>query len=113
MPYAGSLALLDLFEKTDTLVTACSRCNRVERHPVAILIKRHGRYFTVPELLHDLSHGCVKRGSVDQPDLCGVHCPDLPALFISRPTMVAPSSKATLTFNSGIDREHRSGWLQP
>jgi hypothetical protein len=51
MPYAGSLAPSDIFEN-GTLVTACSRCNTVERHPVAILIKRLGPRYTVPMLLY-------------------------------------------------------------
>jgi hypothetical protein len=35
MPYAGSLTLLDVAGKTDTLVIACSRCDRAGRYPVA------------------------------------------------------------------------------
>jgi hypothetical protein len=87
VPYAGSLALSDILEKTDTLVTACSRCNRAGRYPMTILIKQHGATYTVPLLLRDLSADCVKRGTVDQHDLCGVHCPDLPALFITKSTI--------------------------
>jgi hypothetical protein len=51
VPYAGSLALSDILEKTDTLVTACSRCNRAGRYPMTILIKQHGATYTVPLLL--------------------------------------------------------------
>ena len=54
MPYAGSLTLLDVAGKTDTLVIACSRCDRAEAYPVAMLIKKHGRSFPIPTLLHAL-----------------------------------------------------------
>jgi hypothetical protein len=49
---------------------------------MATLIERHGRSFPVPELLRELSVDCAKRQSVSQYDLCGVHCPELPAMFM-------------------------------
>jgi hypothetical protein len=78
----GSITLADVAARTDTLAVACSRCDRAGRYPVATLIGRHGGWFTVPALLRILSADCPKRQqSVSAYDLCGVHCPDLPALF--------------------------------
>ncbi|MDQ6740871.1 MAG: hypothetical protein M3021_11095 [Actinomycetota bacterium] len=61
MPYAGSLTLLDVTGKTDTLVIACRRCDRAGGYPVATLIERHGRSFPIPTLLHTLSRGLCRR----------------------------------------------------
>jgi hypothetical protein len=61
---------------------ACSRCERTGRYQMATLIERHGRSCPVPELLRELSVDCVKRKSISQYDLCGVHCPELPAMFM-------------------------------
>ena len=55
MPYAGSLTLLDVAGKTDTLVIACGRCDRAGRYPVATLIKKHGPKQPIPALLRMLS----------------------------------------------------------
>jgi hypothetical protein len=84
----SSFTLAEVAARTDVLAVACSRCDRVERYPLATLLKRHGRIFTVPDLLGELSKGCPKRGS----DLCGVHCPELPALFIEKPLPEEPSA---------------------
>ena len=48
------------------------------------LIARHGEDFGIPELLRMLSDDCPKRASVSAYDLCDVHCPELPALFLSK-----------------------------
>jgi hypothetical protein len=45
MPYAGSLTLLDVAERTDALVIACGRCERAGRYTVAALIEQYGRSF--------------------------------------------------------------------
>jgi hypothetical protein len=83
----GSFTLTEVAARTDVLTVNCSKCDRTERYPLAILIRRYGRIFTVPDLLGELSRGCPKRGS----DLCGVHCPELPALFIEKPLAEEPS----------------------
>jgi hypothetical protein len=41
-----------------------------------------GRSFPIPELLHELSVDRVKRKCIGQYDRCGVHCPELPAMFM-------------------------------
>ena len=58
MPYAGSLTLRDVAAETDTLVVACSRCDRAGRYPVATLIEKHGRSFPIPTLLRTLAADC-------------------------------------------------------
>jgi hypothetical protein len=62
---------------------ACSRCKRAERYNLDTLITRHGEGFGIPKLLRLLSKDCVKSASVSAYDLCGVHCPELPAFFLS------------------------------
>jgi hypothetical protein len=78
----GSITLADVAAKADVLDVACSQCERTGRYEVATLIERHGWLFTVPELLREVSIDCVRRASVSQHDLCGVHCPELAALFL-------------------------------
>jgi hypothetical protein len=51
---------------------------------MATLIARYGSDFTVQDLLRRLSDDCTKRASISVYDLCGCHCPDLPALFAVR-----------------------------
>jgi hypothetical protein len=77
----GSFTLTEVAARTDVLTVSCSRCDRAERYPLIILIKRHGRSFPIPMLLHELSKGCL------QNDLCGLSCPELPALFIEKPLL--------------------------
>jgi len=78
---AGSITLGAVAERTDVLAVACSRCERVGRYPLEGLIAKHGRAFDIPELLRRLSADCPKRTSISHYDLCGIHCPGLPALF--------------------------------
>ena len=75
----GSFTLAEVADRTDVLTVSCSKCDRAERYPLVILIRRHGRIFTVPMLLRELSKGCP----IDH--LCGLCCPKLPALFIEKP----------------------------
>ena len=83
MPYAGSLTLGDVAGKTDTLVITCGRCDRAGRYPVATLIEKHGQKHTIPTLLRTLSADCPKHTSLAAIyDTCGLHCPDLPKLFM-------------------------------
>jgi hypothetical protein len=63
---------------------ACSRCERAGRYSLGTLIARHGTDFGIPALLRLLSDDGPKRKSVSAYDLCGVHCPDLAALFVPR-----------------------------
>ena len=50
----GSFTLAQVAARTDVLAVACSRCERAERYPLATLIERYGRIFTVPLLLDEL-----------------------------------------------------------
>jgi hypothetical protein len=77
----GSITLEQVAGHTPTLAVACSRCDRAGQYNLDTLIARHGPNFGIPELLRLLSDDCPKRRSVSAYDLCGVHCPELPAYF--------------------------------
>jgi hypothetical protein len=79
---SGAITLAAVAAKTDTLVVACSRCERAGRYSLHTLIINHGRRFGIPSLLAKLAGDCPKRKSVRAYDLCGIHCPDLSALFL-------------------------------
>lgn len=81
---SGSITLGDVAQRTAVLAVACSRCDRAGRYPLNTLIARHGADFGVPSLLRMLSGDCPKRASISAYDLCGVHAPELSALFIPR-----------------------------
>ena len=80
----GPILLRDVAARTDTLKVACTQCERVARYRLESLIAQHGRRFGIPMLLRRLSEDCEKRSTVTAHDLCGVYCPDLPALFLGR-----------------------------
>jgi hypothetical protein len=82
----GSISLGDVADRTAVLNIACSRCERAGRDSVETLITRHGHWFGIPALLALLSADCPKRQATAASayDLCGVHCPDLPALFLPK-----------------------------
>jgi hypothetical protein len=48
---SGSITLADVAAKTPTLAVACTRCERTGHYPVKPLISRHGKSFSIPELL--------------------------------------------------------------
>jgi hypothetical protein len=79
---SGSITLADVAALTDTLVVACTRCERAGRYSLHTLIKRHGRRCGVPKLLVKLSADCPKKSSTTASDPCGAYCPDLPRLFM-------------------------------
>jgi hypothetical protein len=80
----GSITLGDVAEHTAVLAVACSRCERVGRYRLGILIPLHGADFGIPELLRLLSKTCPKRESLSAYDLCGVHCPELSSFFLGK-----------------------------
>jgi hypothetical protein len=86
----GSITLGDVAERTAVLNVACSRCERAGRYRLDSLITQHGADFGVPLLLRDLSANCPKRQSITVYALCGIHCPDLPALFLPPPDSEKP-----------------------
>jgi len=79
---SGSITLADVAERTAVLAVACTRCDRAGRYQLHALIERHRPACGIPELLRVLSADCPKRASVSTYDLCGIHCPGLPALFV-------------------------------
>lgn len=83
MAMTGSISLADVAARTDTLVVACTRCDRAGRYSVHTLIERYNRRLGVPRLLDMLSADCPKRKSLSAYDLCGIHCPELSTLFLS------------------------------
>jgi hypothetical protein len=84
----GSITLGDVAERTAVLAVACSRCERAGRYNLDTLIARHGVGFGIPALLRMLSDDCPKRKSVSAYDLCGIHCPELPSLFLGKSGLV-------------------------
>jgi hypothetical protein len=48
----------------------------------AVMRARHGADFG--ELLRLLSDDCPKRKSITVYDVCGIHCPGLPAFFLGK-----------------------------
>jgi hypothetical protein len=79
----GAITLGDFAAKTPTLNIACTRCERGGRVRLGPLIALHGSRCGIPTLLRLLSEDCEKRQLVSAYDLCGVHCPDLPGLFLN------------------------------
>jgi hypothetical protein len=59
---------LDDHDQTESVIT-------IDRN------SQHGSGFGIPELLHLVSKDCPKRESLSAYDICGVHCPELPAYF--------------------------------
>jgi hypothetical protein len=84
METSGSITLGEVAEHTAVLAVACSRCERAGRYRLDTLIARHGVEFGIPALLRLLSDDCPKRKSITVYDLCGIHCPELPAFFLGK-----------------------------
>jgi hypothetical protein len=78
---SGSITLGGVAARSDVLIVACTRCDRAGRYQVVRLIETYGAALPIPLLLRTLSADCPKRESVSHYDLCGIHCPGLPALF--------------------------------
>jgi hypothetical protein len=84
MATSGSISLSEVSEHTAVLAVACSRCERAGQCRLETLIARHGEDFGIPDLLRQLSADCPKRRSITVYDLCGIHCPELPAFFLGK-----------------------------
>jgi hypothetical protein len=78
---SGSIVLGDVAQRAKVLAVACSRCELTGRYLVADLVARHDASMSIPLLLRILSVNCPKQPADPHDDLCGIHCPDLPALF--------------------------------
>jgi hypothetical protein len=81
----GTITLGAVAERTEVLAVACCRCERAGRYKVATLIEKYGHACPIPLVLRTLSTECPRRTSISAYDLCGVHCPELPALFMRTP----------------------------
>jgi hypothetical protein len=84
MGSSGSITLGEAAEHTAVLTAGCTRCDRAGKYRLETLIARHREDFGIPDLLHLLSEDCPKRKSITVYDLCGVHCPELPAFFLGK-----------------------------
>jgi hypothetical protein len=84
MGSSGSITLGEAAEHTAVLTLACTRCDRAGRYNLDTLIARNGPAFGIPDLLRLLSGDCPKRKSITVYDLCGIHCPELPAFFLGK-----------------------------
>lgn len=81
---SGSIALGEAAKHTAVLTVACTRCDRAGKYRLETIITRHREDFGVQDLLRLLSDDCPKRNSVTVYDLCGIHCPQLPAFFLGK-----------------------------
>lgn len=73
----GGDNLINIAAGTDTILVACTRCDRTGRYPVSTLIARYGPRFAARDLLRVLSVGCPMRESVDPFAVCGLDFVDL------------------------------------
>ena len=81
---SGSITLGAVAERTAVLNVACYRCERAGRYRLDTLIAQHGLDFGIPQVLRLLSADCPS-APVSAYDLCGIHCPELPARFLNPP----------------------------
>lgn len=82
---SGSILLGQVADHLVTLEIACNRCERKGRAAVDRLMTQHGRLMSVPALLALLSADCPKRQAAKMHDVCGVHLPQLSAIFMPKP----------------------------
>jgi hypothetical protein len=84
-PTRGYLTLGEIADRTPTLEVACSRCDRRGRYQTASLIRQIGRDKPATDWLREISADCPRRldPSPSIQELCGIHCPDLPKLFLT------------------------------
>ena len=57
---SGSILLVDVANRTDTLDVGCNRCNRRGRLSTARLLGEHGPEMPMPDLLRLISADCPK-----------------------------------------------------
>jgi hypothetical protein len=76
------ISLSDVAQHLLELEIGCRRCERHEHLSLDRLVQECGGNFKIPDLLHALSGDCPKRLAGISSDLCGIYCPQLPALFL-------------------------------
>jgi hypothetical protein len=81
----SSITLGDLDGKLQMLEIACHRCDRRGLLRLERLIAEHGAGMGLPVLGQILAGTCPYAASVSINDRCGVHFPQLPALFPASP----------------------------
>ncbi len=79
---SGALTLGQVAGRTAALEVACRRCDRRGRYGVAGLVARHGAGMPMPALRRVLAGDCPRREARNVYDLCDVHFPELPKLFL-------------------------------
>lgn len=83
-PVAGFITLGQVAGRTAALEVACRRCERRGRYGTARLVERHGAGTPMPEMRRVLAADCPRWASRSISELCGVHFPELPGLFLVR-----------------------------
>jgi hypothetical protein len=81
---SGSILLGQVADHLVTLEIACNRCERKGRAAVDRLMTQHGPLMSIPTLLVLLSADCPKRQAAKMHDVCGVHLPQLSAIFMPK-----------------------------
>jgi hypothetical protein len=81
VPINGAYTLADVAARASVLNVACRHCDRRGRFNIARLIEAHGPDARMPDLKDVLAGNCPKLHSQVASDRCGVHFPDLVALF--------------------------------
>jgi len=78
----GCLTLNDIAGRVTTLAVSCNRCDRRGRLRVDRLLAEHGLALPIPELRRIIAADCAKMQAGHVHDVCGVHFPELPGLFL-------------------------------
>jgi hypothetical protein len=81
----ASITLGDLEGKLTMLEISCRRCDRRGLLRLDRLIAEHSACMSLPVLGQILAADCAYTPAVSIHDRCGVHFPQLPALFPPRP----------------------------
>jgi len=82
MSSRGAFTLAEIAAKLTMLEVTCSRCERRGRLSLARLIERHGADASLGDLQSVIAHGCPRLNATSIYDRCGVHYPELPAVFL-------------------------------
>ena len=81
----GSITLGELRGRLTMLEIACKRCERRGLLRLDRLLQEHGAGIGLPVLGQILAADCPYAAATSIHDPCGVHFPQLPGLFPTRP----------------------------